>query len=113
MDGHDDEHYWILHLELRPKKSEGKKKKTITTIQKDLGSDSGDETTIAATSIKCKNSEASTSNSIQSIIDEEHERRIHELFHIRYVSKYQNIDTLFDSGSQVNFIFKEIVRKLG
>ena len=112
-DGHDDEHYWILNLELRPKKSEGKKKKSVVAIQKDLGLDWGDETIIVATGIKGKNSEASTSNSTQSIIDEEHERKIHELFHIRYVSKYQNIDTLFDSGSQVNFIFKEIVRKLG
>ena len=31
-DGHDDEHCWILHLELRPKKFEGKKKKTTATI---------------------------------------------------------------------------------
>ena len=53
-----------------------------TTIQKDLGSDSGDETPIAATGIKGKNSEASTSNSAQSVIDEENERKRHELFHI-------------------------------
>eukprot|EP00253_Pinus_taeda_P025902 PITA_25902 len=112
-DGHDDEHYWILHLELRPKKSEGKKKKVATAIQKDLGPDSGDETTIAATGIKGKNSEASTSNSTQPIIDEEHERRRHELFHIRVVSKYQKIDTLFDGGSQVNLISEAIVKKLG
>eukprot|EP00253_Pinus_taeda_P034597 PITA_34597 len=51
-DGHDDEHCWILHPELRPKKFEGKKKKTIAAIQKDLGSNSGDETTVATTSIK-------------------------------------------------------------
>ena len=51
-DVHDDEHSWILHPKLRPKKFEGKKKKTIAAIQKDLGSDSGDETTIAATGIK-------------------------------------------------------------
>ena len=36
-EGHDDEHCWILHLELRPKKSKGKKRKTITAIQKDWG----------------------------------------------------------------------------
>jgi len=78
-----------------------------------LGSDSGDETTIAAIGIKGKNSEASTSNSTQSIIDEENERRRHELFHIRVISKYQKIDTLFDSGSQVNLISEAIVRKLG
>eukprot|EP00253_Pinus_taeda_P029217 PITA_29217 len=112
-EGHDDEHCWILHPELRPKKFEGKKKKTVVAIQKDLGSDSGDETTIAATGIRGKNSEASTSNSAQSIIDEENERKRHELFHIRVISKHQNIDTLFDSGSQVNLISKAIVKKLG
>jgi len=47
-----------------------------------LGLDSGDETIVAATGIKGKNSEASTSNSTQSVIDEEHERKRHELFHI-------------------------------
>ena len=31
-DGHDDEHCWILHQELRPKKFEGKRKKTTTAI---------------------------------------------------------------------------------
>lgn len=68
-DGHDDEHCWILHPELRTKKFEGKKKKTAIAIQKDLGSELGDEATIAATGIKCKNSEASTSNYAQSIIE--------------------------------------------
>jgi len=98
---------------VRPKKSEGKKKKTTVAIQKDLGLDSRDETTIVATGIKGKSSKASTSNSAQSIIDEEHERKRHELFHIRVVSKHQKIDTLFDSGSQVNLISEEIVEKLG
>eukprot|EP00253_Pinus_taeda_P021737 PITA_21737 len=112
-DGHDDEHCWILHPELIPKKFEGKKKKIVVAIQKDLGSDSGDETTIVATGIKGKNSEASTSNFAQSTFDEENERKIHELFHIRVISKHQKIDTLFDSGSQVNLIFEVIVNNLG
>ena len=53
-DGNDDEHCCILHPELRPKKFEGKKKKTVVAIQKDLGSDSGDETTTATTCIRDK-----------------------------------------------------------
>eukprot|EP00253_Pinus_taeda_P002514 PITA_02514 len=112
-EGHDDEHCWILHPELRPKKFEGKKKKNVVAIQKDLGSDLGDETIIAATGIKGKNSKASTSNFTQSVVDEEHERKRHELFHIRIISKNQKIDTLFDSGSQVNIISKAVVKKLG
>ena len=51
-DGRDDEHFRILHLELKPKKYDCKKKKTAAAIQKYLGSNSGDETTIAATGIK-------------------------------------------------------------
>lgn len=83
-EGHDDEHCWILHPEMRSKKSEGKKKKIVAAIQRDFGSDSRDETTTAATGIKGKNYEASTSFS-QSIIDEENERKdmsfsIFELF---------------------------------
>jgi len=112
-DGHDDEHCWILHPELRPKKLEGKKKKVAATIQNDLGSNSGDETTIAATSIKGKNFQASTSNSPQSTIDEENERKRNELFHIRVISKHQKVYTFFYSGSQVNLIFEAIVKKLG
>ena len=98
-DGHDDERCWYLHPELKPKNFDGKKKKIVAAIQKYLGSDSGDETTITSTGIKGKNSKASTSNFAQTIDNEENERKRHELFHIRVISKHQKIDTLFDSGS--------------
>jgi len=98
---------------LKPTKFEGKKKKIAATIQKDLGSDSGDEATIATTGIKDKNFEASTSNFAQSTDNEENERKICEIFHIRVISNHQKIDTLFDSGSQVNLISEAIVKKLG
>jgi len=78
-----------------------------------LGLDSRDETIITAASIQGRNSEASSSNSAQTIDSEENERRRHELFHIRDISKHQKIDTLFDSGSQVNLISEAIVKKLG
>ena len=108
-DGHDYEHYWILHPGLKPKKFEGKKKKILASIQKDLRSDSGDEATIAATGIKGKNSKSSANNSAQSTNNEENERLRHEL---RVISNHQKIDTLFDSGSQVNLISEAIVKKL-
>ena len=82
-------------------------------LQKDMGSDSGDETTITATGIKGKNSQESTSTSSHSVDNENDERKINELFHIRGVSKHTKIDTLFDSGSQVNVIAESIVKKLG
>ena len=82
-------------------------------MQKDLGSNSGDETAITATGIKGKNSQASTSTSSHYIDNETNERKINYLFHIRVVSKHTKIDTLFDSGSQVNLIVESIVKKLG
>ncbi len=112
-DGEDDAHCWSLHLELKPKMFDGKNKKTVVAVQKDLGSDSGNETIVIALGIKGKNSEASTSNSAQFIDNEENERKRHELFHIRVISKHQKIDSLFDSGSQVNLISEAIVKKLG
>jgi hypothetical protein len=36
-----------------------------------------------------------------------------ELFHVRVIVKHTKVDTLFDSGSQVNLISEEIVKKMG
>jgi hypothetical protein len=35
------------------------------------------------------------------------------LFHLRVISKHNNIDTLVDSGSQVNLISEKVVQNLG
>jgi hypothetical protein len=35
-----------------------------------------------------------------------------KLFHIRVISKHTKIDTLFDTRSQANLIFEDIVKKL-
>jgi len=78
-----------------------------------LGLDLGDETTIKTTCIKGKYFEASTSNSTESVDNESNEKERNELFHIRIISKHNKIDTLFDSGSLVNFIFETIVKKPG
>eukprot|EP00253_Pinus_taeda_P034630 PITA_34630 len=112
-EGYDEGHYWLLHPERRPKKFGGRKKKNATSIQQDLGLDSGGETTITTISIKGKDSKASTSNSAQSVDNENNERERNEIFHIRVISKHNKIDNLFDSGSQVNSIFETIVKKLG
>ena len=40
-------------------------------------------------------------------------RNKNELFNIRVVSKHTKIDTLFDSGSQVNLISEALVKKMG
>jgi hypothetical protein len=54
-DGHDDEHCWKLHPELRPKKFGGKRKqKIVATVQQDLGSDSGDEEKITTVGLQGK-----------------------------------------------------------
>jgi len=41
------------------------------------------------------------------------EKKISEIFHTRFIIKHSKINTLFDSGSQVNIIYEEIVKKLG
>ena len=102
-----------MHPERRPKKFGGKERKNDAAIQQGLGSDSGDETTVTTTGIKDKDSEASTSNSAQSVDNESNERERNELFLIRLIYKHNKIDTLFDSGSQVNLISETIVKKLG
>jgi hypothetical protein len=107
-DGHDEDHFWKLHPEKRPKKFGNKgKPKTVPTIQWDLGSDSGDETKITAMGYQGKGSIASTSSSSSSILNEtQQEKERIEIFHIRVVSKHTKIDTLFDTGSQANLIFE-------
>jgi hypothetical protein len=51
--GHDEDHCWKLHHELRPKKFGGKgKQKAVATVQQvDLGSKSGDETRITVVGV--------------------------------------------------------------
>jgi hypothetical protein len=35
------------------------------------------------------------------------------LFHIRFIMRHSNVDTLIDSGSQSNLISEELVKQLG
>ena len=53
-EGHDKDHCWNLHPEMRPKKFNKGKKKTTTTTQQELGYDSGDETKITTMGMKGK-----------------------------------------------------------
>jgi hypothetical protein len=113
-DGHDEDHCWKLHPERRPKKFGNKgKSKTTTTIQHDLGSDSGDETNITTMGYQGNGSITSTSSSSNNNLNvtRQEKERI-ELFHIRVVSKHTKIDTLFDTGSQANLISEDTVKKL-
>lgn len=112
-EGHDEAHCWSLHPKLKPKKFRSKDRKNVAAIQKDLGLDSGDETMVTAIGIKGKYSKAYTTTSSNSVDNDNDERKRNELFHIRVSSKHTKIDTLFDSGSQVNLISEVIVKKLG
>lgn len=87
------------------------KEKIAATTQQDLGSDSGDETKIITMGLKGKDSIASTISS-RKPIETQNERERIELFHIRIITKNNKVDTLFDSGSQANFISKDTVKKL-
>ena len=67
-EGHYENHYWKLHLELRPKKFNNKEKEnTVATTQQDLGSHFLDETKITAMGLKGKDSIVSTSSSSKPI----------------------------------------------
>ena len=117
--GHDDSECWKLHLELKPKKflkNKGEMKSNVV-VQQDLGSDSGDEKKIIVMGLTGKPSESSSNSTCSSSSSKfnyviEEKKRV-ELFPIRIISQHTKIDTLFDSGSQQNLIFEELVRKLG
>jgi hypothetical protein len=112
-DGHDEDHCWKLHPEMRPKKFNNKGKPNIVaTTLHDLGSDYGDETKIIAMGFQGKDSIASTNSSSSSLNETQHEKERIYIFHIRVISKHTKIDTLFDTGSQTNLISEDIVKKL-
>jgi hypothetical protein len=80
-------------------------------VQKDLGSNSGDEGKITVVGVQGKHSIHASSSSNNESHDDERNRN--ELFHIRVVSKHTKIDTLFDQGSQVNLISEALVKNMG
>ena len=53
-----------------------------------------------------------TSASVQSSSIQDNKKR-GEIFHIQVITKHTKVDTLFDSGSQVNLDSEEVVNKLG
>jgi hypothetical protein len=111
--GHDEDRCWVLHPDLKPKNfsNHGRKNTTTTTVQVDLGSDFGDETQVVAMGIRGINFFASISSSRSVDVNDEYKRN--ELFHIRVITHNVKVDTLVDSGSQVNLISEEVVNNLG
>jgi hypothetical protein len=109
---HNEEHCWKLHPENKLKQFGGKgKTKIVSTVQQDLGSESGDKGKITTAGVQGKYSlHASSSSNDESLIDEQ---KRNELFHIRVVSKHTNIDRLFDLSSQVNLISEALIKKMG
>lgn len=57
-------------------------------------------------------SSSKTITSSSNINPSNEDKRV-ELFNIRITSKNKKIDTMFDSGSQVNLISKYLVKSLG
>ena len=63
--------------------------------------------------LKGKENETKPSSSISNChIEAPSEEKRIELFHVRVISKHTKVDTLFDSGSQVNLISEDMVKKL-
>jgi hypothetical protein len=96
-----------------------KGKQTETVIVEDLGSDSEDETKITIIGVKGKSIVDNDANigascaSTSKDDDNSKDRKRNALFHIRVITKQTKVDTLIDSGSQVNLISEEVVKKLG
>ena len=68
-EGHDEDHCWKLHPQLRPKRFNGKgKQKKVATTQQDLGSNSSDETLITGVGARGTLSVNNNFDSIASII---------------------------------------------
>jgi hypothetical protein len=42
-----------------------------------------------------------------------YQKKRSELFNVRVIVKHAKVDTLFDSGSQVNLIYEAIVKNIG
>jgi hypothetical protein len=77
-----------------------------------MGSDLGDETKIMEMGRKCISitNISIQSTKLESVIDQ---KKRSDIFHVRFIVRHTKIDTLFDSGSQLNLIYEEIVKKLG
>jgi hypothetical protein len=114
--GHDEDHCWKLHPDLKRKWAwHHKSKKKTTTMVQDLGSYSDNETKVKTMRIKgilyvARSVSCASSSKTNVILDE---RKRNELFHIRVISKHTKIDTLVDNGSQVNLFSKKVVNDLG
>jgi hypothetical protein len=113
--GHEESQCWKLHPKLRPKKFRDKgKQNTVASTRRDLGSDFGDESKImeiGSKGISTINSNSSVQSTKLESVSDQHKRG--EFFHVRFIVKHTTVDTLFDSGSQVNLIYEAIVKKLG
>jgi hypothetical protein len=105
--GHEEEKCWKLHPELKSKWAQPiKGKKNTMIIVQDLGSYSEDETKVATMGIKGKyfvSSFSSCTSSAKSKVIP-NGRKIKYMFHLQVISKHTKIDTLVDSGSQLNLM---------
>ena len=81
VDGHNQEHGWKLHPELKPNNFGGNgKQKTVARTQQDLGSNLGDEELIKVVGLQGKSSVNASSSSTHA---SHHYARIRsDLFHI-------------------------------
>ena len=105
---------------MKPKWFKDRKgKQTTMVIVEDLGSDSEDETKITIIGVKGKSivdNDSKIGSSCASTSkddDNSEDRKRNALFHIRVITKQTKVETLIDSGSQVNLILEEVVEQLG
>jgi len=81
-DGHEEDHCWKLHPNLKPKWSKKQKgRRKTTTIVQDLGSDSRDKSKVIAMGLKGNIFVCSSFASTSKIVESPDERKRTELFH--------------------------------
>eukprot|EP00253_Pinus_taeda_P034565 PITA_34565 len=108
IDGHTEEKCWKLHPELnsKNKKKDNKKKNLMAIDSSNQVERSPDvDEKIVCTSVK---KEVNLSS-----LQQQEEKEMTKLFHVKIQVKKTKIDALFDSRSQGNLIATDLVKKLG
>ena len=97
-----------MHPEISPKNNnkDNKKKNIMATDSSNQVESSSDvDEKIVCTSVQ---KEVNLSS-----LQQQEEKEINKLFHIKIQVKKTKVDALFDSGSQANLIAAKLVKKLG
>jgi len=104
--GHTKENYWKLHPKKRSKYFHKRKKKALIAMDVE---ERVDNTSDPKGKINCTNLQKEVA--LVSCSHKE-EKAMTELFYIKIHMKQSKVDCLFDTSSQSNLIFSQLIEKL-